>query len=369
MRTRGMVTLAALSIAALPMLVGAQPRRPPRDAGVSRDAGAVPAPTDAGAPPPAADAGAAATTRTLSVATLAPTGSTWMRTLDAWNRDLRRRTGGTLSFRFYPNGVQGDEGEVVRKMRARRIDGAALTAVGLAAVHRPTLIFQAPGIFADDAALDRARDALRPELDAAFEQAGFSLVGWGDAGTDRVFSDRAIRAPADLAPTRLFLWSDDPLSPTLYEELHVRGVAMQLPEVLTGLQMRTLDTVMAPPVAVASLQWAAHLSHMLDLPVATEIGALVFGRAQIEALSPAQRQALRETAAQYSALLVRNVRREDAAAIPAMRERGLAVEVADTAQRAQWQSAFARTRARLAGVVADAAFIRRVEEAGRAGAR
>ncbi len=360
-------TAAGALIAALPLFVLAQPARSPvrpaarADAGV-RDASAadVAAAPDVTAPPP--DATPTSSTRTLSLATLAPVGSTWLRTLEAWNRDLRRRTSNTLSFRIYPNGVQGDEGEVVRKIRSGRLDGGALSAVGLALIHRPTLVLQAPGLFADDDALDRARDALRPELERAFEQAGFSLVGWGDVGTDRVFSDRAVRAPEDLARTKLFLWSDDLLSPTLYEELHVRGVPMQLPEVLTSLQTRTVDTVIAPPLAVASLQWAAHVSHMTDLRVAVEVGAVVFGRAQVESLSPEQRAALRETAAQYCGLLVRNVRRDDDGAVAPMRNRGLTVDAVTPAERARWEAAFARTRARLAGVLADAAYIQRVQQ-------
>lgn len=364
--------LAGLVLAALPLIVGAQPARPDagvrrplaRDASVSRDASVdvASAPDVITAPDASAPRdGAVGAVRTLSLATLAPVGSTWMRTLEAWNRDIRRRTGGTLSFRIYPNGVQGDEGEVVRKIRSGRLDGGALTAVGLAQIHRPVLVLQAPGLFADDAALDRTRAALASEFENAFAQAGFSLVGWGDAGTDRVFSDRVVRTPDDLAHTKLFLWTDDPLSPTLYEELHVRGVSMQLPEVLTALQMRTLDTVIAPPIAVASLQWAAHVSHMTDMRVATEIGALVFGRAQVESLSAEQRDALRETAAQYCGLLVRNVRHDDDGAVAPMRARGITVDTVTPAERARWDAAFARTRTRLAGVLADAAFIQRVQ--------
>src|SRR5512139_1516787 len=51
--------------------------------------------------------------KTLSIATLAPPGSTWMKVFDAWNREIRRRSNGTLQFRFYPGGVQGDESEVI----------------------------------------------------------------------------------------------------------------------------------------------------------------------------------------------------------------------------------------------------------------
>src|SRR5687767_4909783 len=79
--------------------------------------------------------------RALSMGTLAPPGSLPMRAIDAMNRELRRRTGARLTFRWYAGGVQGDESEVVRKIRSGRLDGCALTATGLAQVYRPLLAF------------------------------------------------------------------------------------------------------------------------------------------------------------------------------------------------------------------------------------
>jgi TRAP-type C4-dicarboxylate transport system substrate-binding protein len=84
--------------------------------------------------------------KVLSIATLAPPGSTWMKVFDAWNREVRRRSDKSLELRFYAGGVQGDESEVIRKIRSGRLDGAAVTAVGLAQIHRPALVFQMPGI-------------------------------------------------------------------------------------------------------------------------------------------------------------------------------------------------------------------------------
>ncbi len=311
-------------------------------------------------PPGAASAPAP---RSLSIATLAPVGSTWMRAFDAWNRELRRRTAGALSLRFYPNGVQGDEDEVIRKIRSGRLDGGAVTAVGLSMIHRPTLAFQLPGLFTTYEQLDRARDALRPELDAAFHTVGFELLGWGDAGTDRIFANRPVRTPADMAPTRPWLWRDDLIGPAFFDELHAHAVPLQVGEVLTALQTRQVDTLWVSPVAVVSLQWAPLVTHMTDLPMGSEIGAIVLGRTQFESLPEAQRAVLRETAAAYSALLVRNVRRDDDGSIQPLRERGLQVITPTPAERAQWDAVFTRTRARLTGPLTDAAFLQRVQTA------
>src|SRR3972149_2178213 len=67
----------------------------------------------------------------IRFATLAPEGSTWMQTMRALDTELRSRSGGDVSFKFYPNMSMGDEKDVIRKMRLGQINGAGFTGNGL----------------------------------------------------------------------------------------------------------------------------------------------------------------------------------------------------------------------------------------------
>ena len=307
-------------------------------------------------PAPAPAAG-----RTLSLATLAPAGSTWMRVLEAWNRELRRRTNKALSLRICPGGVQGDESEVVRKIRAGRLDAGSVTAVGLAQVHRPSLVFQMPGMFRSNAQLDAARVGTHDEIVRAFDTAGFAFMGWADVGVARIFSRVPIRVPADMRGTHPYVWRDDLVMPAFYETVGVQPVAMQLPEVLTALQTNRVDSFITSPVAAVSLQWTTRATHMLDMPTNVVVGATIFGKNQINSLPPDQQTALRETATQFHQLLIQNLRRDEAAAVRSIGTRGITVTTVGDSERAQWNEVFARTRTRLVGRIADAAFINRVQ--------
>lgn len=303
--------------------------------------------------------------RVLSMATLAPSGSTWMRVFDAANRELRRRSGGALSMRWYPGGVQGDEAEVVRKIRTGRLDGAAVTAVGLGQIHRPILAFQIPGIFGSDAAFVRARDALSAPLSQAFEQQGFMLLGFGSTGAPRMLSRRAIRTPADLRQAHPWQWRDDVILPAVFAEAGAQGVSLQVPEVLGAIQTGRVDTVIASPLAATALQWAASMQYMSDRSNSASLGGIIVSRTQFQSLPPDQQQMLREVVAQFNTLLARNVARDDNAAAQSLQQRGVQVIQLNDAERNQWQSLFTRARSRLVGVVGDAAWISRVEAAGR----
>jgi TRAP-type C4-dicarboxylate transport system substrate-binding protein len=303
----------------------------------------------------------------LSMATLAPAGSTWMRVFEAANRELRRRSNGQLSLRWYPSGVQGDEAEVVRRIRTGRLDGAAITTIGLGQIHRPILAFQLPGIFAGPQNLIRAREALRPELATAFEREGFVLGAFGGTGSARVFSRRQVRTPTDLRATHPWVWRDDVVLPALFSEAGVQGVPLQVPEVLGAIQTNRVDTVFASPLIAVSLQWASSMQYMSDGANAQGLGAVVFSQRRFAALPADQQQLLRDVMNQFVGLLVRNVARDDEVAATSLQQRGVQLMTFTPAERAQWTALFTRTRHRLVGTVGDAAWISRVEAAGRGG--
>ena len=306
------------------------------------------------------DAQEAAAARTISLATLAPPGSTWARIFDAWNRELRRRSDRSLQLRIYGGGVQGDESEVVRKIRSGRLDAGAVTAVGLAQIHRPALVFQMPGILQNYQQLDRAREALQTDMDAGFTSSGFHLLGWADVGQARIFSTQPTVSPADFAQRHPFVWRDDLVVPVLYQIVRTNPVPLQLPEVLGAIQTGRVDTAITPPVACLALQWCSRLTHMADMPMSIVLGGTVMGQRQWEALTEEQRTIMTETATQFHQLARRNLRRDEEAALRTIAEHGTTVHPVSAAQRAEWVNVARQVRGRLAGQVADQALIDRV---------
>lgn len=310
--------------------------------------------------------GVAAAQRVLSMATLAPPGTLWMRALDAANRELRRRTAGALSFRWYAGGVQGDESEVVRKIRSRRLDGGALTATGLQQIYRPVLAFQLPAMFQSPEEFLRAYTALRPDLDAGFARAGFALVHLSPALGPRMFSTREVRVPTDLRACHPWQWRDDPILPALYEEAGATGVPLALPEVLSAIQTRRVDTVYAPPLAAIALQWSTQMRYMSERSASGSLSALVMSRASYESIPEAQRAVLSEVLAQMTTVFRPAFIRGEADAERSLLTRGITVVTLTEPERNQWRSLFARVRTRLGGTLAEPGWIARVESAARA---
>jgi TRAP-type C4-dicarboxylate transport system substrate-binding protein len=297
--------------------------------------------------------------RTLTIATLAPPGSAIMRGLDAWNRELRSRTGGTLQFRFYTGGVQGDDPEVVRKIRSGRLDGGTLTSTGLSAIYRPALIFQLPATFLHYEQLDAARAALQPEIDAGIIAAGFRMLGWADVGQARLFSTRPIAGPSDLAGAHLWQRDDDVVLPSFVAHVHASPVELGVPEVLGALETNRVDTFLAPPLVAIALQWSAHATYVNEIPLSIVIGGMVISEHSYQSLTPEQQAILTETGAQFHALGRRNSRRAEEQSMTALTAHGIHVTTTTEAQRTEWRALGRQVRDEVAPQIASPDLIAR----------
>jgi TRAP-type C4-dicarboxylate transport system substrate-binding protein len=298
------------------------------------------------------DAEPPATGRVLSIATLAPPGSAMVRGLEAWNRELRRRSGGALSLRLYTGGVQGDDPEVVRKIRSGRLDGGTITATGLASIHRPALVFQLPGLFQTYEQLDAARAALGPEIDRGIESAGFHMLGWADVGHARLFSTEPARAPADLRGRHVWVRDDDLVLPSFATRSGAIPVELGVPEVLGALSTHRVDTFLAPPLVALALQWTSHVRYVNEIPMSIVVGGTVMSHEAYAALPDDQRALLDETGAQFHLLGRRASRRHEREGIDALADHGITVVETNYAAIEGWRDLGRALRADVAAQIA-----------------
>jgi len=311
----------------------------------------------------APDNAAPKSTRTdsLKIGTLAPAESPWGQVFKTWQRAVRERTklpagqksesghAYALDLAFFWNGQQGDEAGMVAKMKSGQLDGAAITAVGLAQIHPPVLVLQLPGLFNTWEKLDRAREAMKGDFEKAFEQAGFLLPGWGDVGMGHVMSKGfPINGPADIRGKKPYVWREDPIIPSVLQVIgNVTPVPLGVPEVLPNLNTGAVNVITAPALAAEQLQWASRLDHINVGPVAAGIGALVFTRDKLENLPADVRAVLVETGKVAAAALTARIRNEDAAAFERLKGK-MTVTTSTDAEVAEWKDIWKKARARLA---------------------
>jgi TRAP-type transport system periplasmic protein len=294
----------------------------------------------------------------FKLGTLAPPESPWGRVFKVWARATDERSHSAVQIQFFWNGTQGDEGAMVGKMRTGQLDGAAVSALGLGQIYKQALLFQLPGMFASWEKLDKARTALRAQLDPEFEHQGFKVLGWGDVGTGRFMAaGYDIKGPNDLKHKATFYEPSDPIDPIFYSVLgDVTPRPVSIPEVLPGLTQNAITAVNVPPLVAEQLQWASRLDHLNTLATHFEIGALVVKASRLASLPADAQSALVDTGRVAAEALTTSIRREDDAAF-ARRKQRMTVYDPNAAEIQAWQRLFADTRARLRGTVFTATLV------------
>jgi TRAP-type C4-dicarboxylate transport system substrate-binding protein len=256
----------------------------------------------------------------LKVATLAPDGSSWMKLFRDFAARLSDRTGGRVKFKIYAGGVQGDELELLRKIRIGQLQGAAITGIGLQAITPEARVFD---LARTNDELDAFRAVLHDEIEKRFAEKGYVIGGWGDVGPIHIFSNRPIRVQDDLRKNRFWIWSADPISKQISQAIGIGGVPLEVPEVLPSLQTGMIDAFLSTPLATLALQWQSQIKYMSTPALGTATGATILSKQAWDRIAPADQEVLRQEAAQMQQLLLRQVRADNVAAVETFKRQGI----------------------------------------------
>jgi TRAP-type C4-dicarboxylate transport system substrate-binding protein len=211
----------------------------------------------------------------IKLGTLAPEGSSWMKTLNTVNTDVMKKTGNTVQFRIYPGGVLGDEMDMLRKLKIGQIQGVALTSAGLSSLFKEMDVLQVPFLFQTYEEVDTVLNKMDSFFRKGLEENGYVLLGWSEAGFVYLMSTLPVSSVADLRKAKVWIWEDSPMSKAIFDEAGVKAIPLTVPDVLVGLQTGLVDVVYAPPTGAISLQWFTKVKYLTDVPLVYLAGGVI----------------------------------------------------------------------------------------------
>lgn len=265
----------------------------------------------------------AASTHVLKFATLAPPGTTWMNILEEWGEEVKTRSNGRLVFKFYPGGVQGDEPDVLKKMRFNQLQGGAFTGYGIGRIYSPARVLELPFLFNNIEEVDLVRQHFTKMFRQGFRDHGYELLGWMEVGFIHMFSTEPIRSLEDMRSRRVWLWQGDPIGQAFFQASGISPVPLSIIDVYTSLSTGLIDTVYAPPLGAIALQWFTKTRYISTVPLTNGMGGLVVSRRFIDRLPKDLQALLRETGSAYGEKLVAATRIDNAKSIEELKKRGL----------------------------------------------
>ena len=274
----------------------------------------------------------------LRIATLAPKNSTWGKVFKVWQKAIKQKSGGNLTLEVYYNASQGGEDTMVSKMKSGSIDGAALTSVGLSRIHKDVLVLQLPGVVDSWDLLDKVRADLGPDLEKAFDKAGYVIVGWGDLGLIRQMTKGfVLKRPSDLKGRHPLVWRNEPIGPKIYANVSgVVPVPLSPMEVLPALRSGKVDVVNAPSLAAEQLQWTPLLDHISSTSSVCAVGGTVFRKKSLDGLPKDLQEIFWDLQKRAGEVNKNRVRKLDAQAYTRLTKKLDVVDLSE-ADRAEWK--------------------------------
>jgi TRAP-type transport system periplasmic protein len=286
----------------------------------------------------------------IKFSTLAPEGSSWMKSLRRFSGKVQKATEGNVSFKFYPGGVSGDEKDVIRKMRIGQLHGAGFTGVGLGAVLPEVRVLDLPFLFQSDQEIEHVYQAMNDYFVERFEKKGYILLGWVPVGWVHFFSQKPIQTVDDLRASKPWLWEGDPLVEQAYEGMDVQPIPLSITDVLLSLQTGMVDTVYSSTQGALVLQWFTKVKHMTRLRMGYATGGVLISKRKFKKLPPAYQEVLKKIGAECLTELATVIQRDNLKAEKVLENNGIKwVPQPDPAALKKFQQAGATARQNLSG--------------------
>lgn len=282
---------------------------------------------------------ALAADKQLRIGTLATKNSLYHRQLMEVGEAWRTAQGAGAKYLVYPDGSQGGETDMVRRMRIGQLQGGLLSVVGLREIEPSIAALQnMPLMFRSWEEVDYVREKIRPAMEKKFLDKGFVVLAWGDAGWVRFFSKEPAFAPNDYKKMKFFAWGSETEQQEIMKSLGYTPVPLETGDILPAIQTGMINAVPSTPYFALATQIYNTAGNMLDLNWAPIVGALVISKKAWEEMSPEGQAALREAGQKAGAQMRAKARQEVDEAVEAMKKRGLAVNKPNAEQMKEWNA-------------------------------
>jgi TRAP-type C4-dicarboxylate transport system substrate-binding protein len=253
-----------------------------------------------------------------------------------------------VTLKIFEGGKLGDENAMIRKMRIKQLQAAAISDAGLAQIDRGAYALMIPGMFDSYAEWDYVRSKANPAMEKKLEQKGFVVLTWSSLGWVHFFSKEPLVSPDQLRKVKLAASASDPTAVEIMKWAKLNPVPITLADMVTGLQTGLIDAFYFPIILAESSNLYRYAGNMNSLRWAPLQGALVVSASTWKRISAAHQRVLLDLSRKTGKRLQEETRRREKASLEAMKARGLKVWEIDENTRQLWQktagSAYPRVR-------------------------
>ena len=261
----------------------------------------------------------------IKIATIAPNRTSIAEIMEDFRTEVKEKTNNEVDFKIYYGGVQGDESDVLRKIRVRQLHGGSFTGFGLGKIAPPVRVTEIPFVFWSSNEVSHVRAQLAETLSKHFEDNGFVVFGWHNIGFVYLFSKQPITSIEELRKQKCWVWGDDPMMGAAYRALGVTPVPLSVTDVLTSLTANLVDVATVTPLGAIVLRWYSRFKYVTDLPGGNGMGAVVVKKEIWDKISPESQKKIKEIGKFHFDRLTQSNIEADRKAIELLKQQGITI--------------------------------------------
>jgi TRAP-type C4-dicarboxylate transport system substrate-binding protein len=236
----------------------------------------------------------------IKVGVLAPEGTGWSKNIKKMASDIKDATKGNVELKVYYGGSQGDEQDVLRKIRINQLQGGIFTGKTLGEINGDVRVIELPFNFNNDRAKAlRTLQDMSPFFNQKFEQNKFKNLATFEIGQVYFVTQKKVQDLNGIKSLKIWSWDGDPLVTTMFQAMNLNGVPLALPDVLSSLSTGVVEAAYAPGIGIIALQWNTKVKYVVDFPISYSIGAFVITSEAWSKISPADQKIVQDIAKKY----------------------------------------------------------------------
>lgn len=236
----------------------------------------------------------------IKVGVLAPEGTNWAKNLSEMAKEIKSKTNGEVNIKFYFGGSQGDEPDVLRKIRVGQLQGGIFTGKTLGEINGDVRVIELPfSFFENRQKAWNTVEKMTPFFNTKFDKSGFKNLGFFEIGIVYFVSSKEAKSISDLSGLKIWSWEGDKLVSTMIDSMKLISVPLPLTDVLSSLSTGVIDAAYAPPLGILSLQWNTKIKYLVNFPLSFSIGAFLINEKTWASISPANQKIVNEISSLY----------------------------------------------------------------------
>ena len=256
----------------------------------------------------------------IKVGVLAPEGTGWAKNIRKMTSEIKEATKGNVELKVYYGGSQGDEQDVLRKIRIGQLQGGIFTGKTLGEINGDVRVVELPFTFNhNEAKALKTMQAMAPFFNAKYEQNKFKNLATFGIGQVYFVTQKKVQDLNSIKSLKIWSWDGDPIVSTLFESMKLIGVPLALPDVLSSLSTGVVEAAYAPPIGIIALQWNTKVKYMVDFPISYSIGAFVITSAAWSKISPADQKIVQDISKKYEGEINTGNAKDNVDALSAMK--------------------------------------------------